>query len=66
MIVDDQPGQVASTNDSILIPRGELFDASVIRERMVDEVDALALFGTDVKMPPMPELVESDMETVEL
>jgi len=66
LIVDDQPGQVASTNDSILIPRGELFDALVIRGRMVDEVDALGVFGSDVQMPPEPELVESDMEMVEL
>ncbi len=66
LIVDEQPGQVASTNDSILIPRGELYEASVIRERMVDEADSLSMFGSDVKLPPRVELVESDMEMVEL
>ncbi|MBL4697273.1 MAG: molybdopterin-dependent oxidoreductase [Phycisphaerales bacterium] len=65
-IVDEQPGQVPGAIDSILIPRGELFDALVIRARMVDEVDGLAVFATDVKMPPVVELVESDMEMVEL
>ena len=66
MIVDEQPGQVPGANDSILIPRGELFDAEVIRGRMADEVDGLSLMTSDVVMPPETELVESDMETVEL
>jgi len=65
-IVDEQPGQVPGAIDSVLIPRGELFDASVIRERMADDVDALSMMMSDVKMPPAVELVESDMEMIEL
>lgn len=65
-VVDEQPGQVPGANDSVLIPRGELFDALVIRERMGDEVDALAAVGQEVIMPPEPEMVESDMEMVQL
>lgn len=66
LIVDEQPGQVPGASDSILLPRGELFDAAMIRARMGDEVDALGVFGNDVKMPAQVELVESDMEMVEL
>jgi NADH-quinone oxidoreductase subunit G len=66
LIVDDQPGQVPSASDSVLLPRGELFDAAVIRERMNDEIDGLGVFATDVQMPASVELVESDMEMVEL
>lgn len=65
MIVDEQPGQVPGANDSILIPRGELFDAAMIRERMADEIDALGVMR-DVILPPATEMVESDMQTVEL
>jgi len=65
-IVDEQPGQVPGANDSVLIPRGELFDALVIRERMGDEADALGVFVTEVKMPPAAAIVESDMVMVEL
>ncbi len=66
LIVDEQPGQVPGASDSILLPRGELFDAAIIRGRMVDEVDALGMFADQVKTPPAEEMVESDMELVEL
>ncbi len=65
-IVDEQPGQVPGANDSVLIPRGELFDALVIRGRMADEVDSLSMMMGDVLMPPTVEFVEPDMEMVEL
>jgi NADH-quinone oxidoreductase subunit G len=65
-IVDEQPGQVPSASDSILLPRGEFFDAAMIRQRMSDEVDGLGVFGSAVKMPAGVEIVESDMVVVEL
>lgn len=66
-IVDEQPGQVPDSSDSILLPRGELFDARIIRARMGDDFDALSVFATDqVKTPIETEPVESDMQMVEL
>ena len=65
-IVDEQPGQVPGANDSVLLPRGELFDAIAMRSTMGEEVEALGVLAEHVQMPPEPELVESDMETVEL
>jgi len=65
-IVDEQPGQVPGASDSILLPRGELFDDSVIRQRMSDEVDAFKVFVEEVRFAKETELVEPDMQLVEL
>jgi len=65
-IVDEQPGQVPGASDSILLPRGELFDAATIRARMGDEVDGLGVFVSDVNLPDRVERIESDMVMVEL
>jgi len=65
-IVDEQPGQVPGASGSVLMARGELFDAATIRARMGDEVDGLEVFVSEVKMPEGVERVESDMVMVEL
>ena len=65
-IVDEQPGQVPMASDSVLLPRGELYDAAMIRQRMSDEVDAFKVFVDDVRVAKETELVEPDMELVEL
>ncbi|MFG0246840.1 MAG: molybdopterin-dependent oxidoreductase [Phycisphaerales bacterium JB052] len=65
-IVDEQPGQVPGASDSVLLPRGELYDAKVVRERMGAEVESLKIVGDSVHDAAAEELVESDMELIEL
>ncbi|HCT46003.1 MAG TPA: hypothetical protein DF699_12400, partial [Phycisphaerales bacterium] len=65
-IVDEQPGQVPGASDSVLLPRGELYDTKVVRERMGAEVESLKIVGDSVHDAAAEELVESDMELIEL
>ena len=65
-IVDEQPGQVPGASDSVLLPRGELYDAKTIRARMGDDFDTLAIVAQQVQDSAPEELIESDMELVEL
>ncbi len=65
-IVDEQPGQVPGASDSVLLPRGELYDAKSIRSRMGDEIELLKIVAEHVHDAAPAELIESDMELVEL
>ena len=65
-IVDEQPGQVPGASDSILLPRGELYDAAILRARMGDEHTPLAALSSEVQYAPSEAPVDSDMELVEL
>ncbi len=65
-IVDEQPGQVPGASDSILLPRGELYDAKTIRNRMGEDFESLKIVGESVQDAAPEELVESDMELIEL
>jgi len=65
-VVDEQPGQVPASDDSILLPRAEFYDPPALRQRMADEHTDLAVFTTEVRTAGTEEPVESDMEMVEL
>ena len=65
-IVDEQPGQVPGASDSILLPRGELYDAKTIRARMGEDFEALKVLAEQVQDSAPEELIESDMELIEL
>ncbi len=65
-IVDEQPGQVPGSSDSVLLPRGELYNAPVLRQRMGEQYDTLGVIAAQVRTAGALAPIESDMELVEL
>ncbi len=65
LVVDEAPGSVPSGIE-VAPPIGAPFNAAHARVAMVDRFPALSAFTTDIQMPVVEHLRESDMELVEL
>ncbi len=65
-IVDEGPGQVPAGDGGVTLPRARLYDSASIREEMARASEALRMFTTDVRTPPVAKKREADMQVVEI